>query len=315
MSASIDVILVAYNGWEMTERCLDHLGGQTVEHRLIVTDNGSTDGTADRVLERAPDANVVRMEENMPFAVACNAGVDAGQGDIVVLMNNDVFCRPDFLERLVAPLEDDPQRGTVVPVLLQPGEQRIDSVGLAADLTLSGFARMHGRPASEASSPWPALMGPAGTAAAYRRSAWREAGGLDEGIFAYMEDFDLALRLRAGGWGAATALDAVAVHLGSATHGRRSARQRRHGGFGRGYLLRRYGVLRSRAGARTAATELIVVVGDALISRDLAALGGRIEGWRAARDVPRRPPPPPEALDRSISFLDSIRLRREGYAG
>ena len=314
MSVSIDVVVPAF-GWELTERCLDHLDEQTVEHRLIVVANGSTDDIADRVRDRRTAPKVVEMTEIRPFSVACNAGVDAGEGDVVVLLNNDVFCRPGFLERLVAPLEDNSRRGSVVPLLLQPGEERIDSVGLAADFTLAGFPRLHGRPASEASSPWPTLLGPAGAAAAYRRTAWREAGGLDEGIFAYMEDFDLALRLRAGGWETTRALGAVGVHLGSATFGRRSARQRRHGGVGRGYLLRRYGVLRSRAGARTAATELIVVVGDALISRDLAALGGRIEGWRAARDVPRRPPPPPEALDRSISFLDSIRLRRKGYAG
>ncbi len=314
MSVSIDVVVPAY-GWALTERCLDHLDQQTVEHQVIVVDNGSTDGIADQVRDRRPAPQVVRMTDSRPFSVACNAGVDAGKGDVIVLMNNDVFCRPDFLERLVAPLDDDARRGSVVPLLLQPGEHRIDSVGLAADSTLAGFPRLHGRPSSEASSPWPTLLGPTGAAAAYRRTAWREAGGLDEGIFAYMEDFDLALRLRAGGWETATALGAVGVHLGSASFGRRSPRQRRHGGFGRGYLLRRYGVLRSRVVARTAVTELIVVVGDAVISRDLAALGGRIEGWQAARDFPRRPPPPPEALDRSISFRDSIRLRREGYAG
>src|SRR5438270_781687 len=81
------------------------------------------------------------------------------------------------------------------------------------------------------------LAGPAGTAAAYRRRALEQVGGLDESIFAYMEDFDLALRLRSGGWEAVLASDAVGVHLGSATHGHRSAWQRRHGGFGRGYML------------------------------------------------------------------------------
>ena len=51
----------------------------------------------------------------------------------------------------------------------------------------------------------PLLAGPAGTAAAYRRAAWEQVGGLDESIFAYMEDFDLALRLRSAGWGSLVA--------------------------------------------------------------------------------------------------------------
>ena len=83
--------------------------------------------------------------------------------------------------------------------------------------------------------PSAGTLGPAGAAAAYRRTAWEQVGGMDERIFAYMEDFDLALRLRAAGWRTVAAPDARGVHLGSASHGHRSASQRSHGGFGRGY--------------------------------------------------------------------------------
>ena len=75
---------------------------------------------------------------------------------------------------------------------------------------------------------------------------------------------------------------AVGVHLGSATYGQRGKRQQRLAGFSRGYLLRRYGVLRSRAALRALVTEAIVVVGDLVISHDLAALHGRLAGWHAA---------------------------------
>jgi hypothetical protein len=128
-----------------------------------------------------------------------------------------------------------------------------------------------------------------------------------------MEDFDIALRLRSAGWGTAAAPDAQGVHLGSATHTHRSAWQRRHGGFGRGYVLRRYGVLRGRSAPRALATEAIVVLGDLAISRDLAALGGRVSGWRAAGGRPRLPAPPPEAIDATIRFRDSLALRRGVY--
>jgi GT2 family glycosyltransferase len=138
-------------------------------------------------------------------------------------------------------------------------------------------------------------------------------GGLDEAIFAYMEDFELALRLRAAGWDSVLASDAVGVHLGSATHGHRSAWQRRHGGFGRGYMLRRYGLLRRRGAPRTLATEAVVAIADLAISHDLAAVGGRIAGWRAAAGAEPRPFPPPEAVDRTISFRDSLDLRRGVY--
>ncbi len=313
MAPSIDVVIVAYNRYELTDSCLRHLRAQTIEHRVILVDNGSTDDTRARVHAEWPDVELECLEENHGFSEACNLGVRAGSGEIVVLLNNDVDCRPDFLQQLIAPLAEHERVGAVAALMLQPGERLIDSAGLASDVTLGGFPRLQGLDAAQATSQQPKLAGPAGTAAAYRRVAWEQVGGLDEGIFAYMEDFDLALRLRSAGWAAVVATDAVGVHLGSATHGHRSAWQRRHGGFGRGYMLRRYGLLRGRAAVRTFTTELIVVLGDLIVSRDLAALRGRLAGWRAARGVPRRSRPPSSAVDEGIGFRDSLALRRGVY--
>jgi N-acetylglucosaminyl-diphospho-decaprenol L-rhamnosyltransferase len=311
---SVDVVIVAYNRYDLTDSCLRHLAAQTIEHRTILIDNGSTDDTSARVAAEWPGVTLQRLPENRGFPEACNLGVAAGSAEIVVLLNNDVDARPDFLQALARPLTEDARVGSVAALMLQPGERLIDSAGLAADAMLGGFPRLQGLEATQARRERPLLAGPAGTAAAYRRSAWEQVGGLDESIFAYMEDFDLALRLRSAGWGSVVAADAVGVHLGSATHGHRSARQRRNGGFGRGYMLRRYGLLRGRNGPRALATEAVVVLADLAISRDLQALRGRWEGWRAARSMPRLPLPPAEAIDSTIGFRDSLAMRRGVYA-
>lgn len=311
--SGIDVAIVAYRGWELTHSCLEHLRAQTVPHSIVVCDNGCDERTSERLAAEHPEVKVVRMARNMPYAVACNAAVAAGEQELVVMMNNDVDARPDFLERLTAPFAHRPRLGSVAALLLRPGEREIDSAGLVADRTLAGFQRAHGLPPSAAIGERAALSGPAGAAAAFRREAWARAGGLDESIFAYLEDLDLALRLRAVGWETFLALDAVAVHVGSATLGHRSAEQRRKIGHARAYLLRRYGVLRSRAVLRTLLTEAVVVVGDAVFARDLQALAGRLAGWRAAAGRPPRPLPPREALDLRIDLLDSLRLRRGVY--
>jgi N-acetylglucosaminyl-diphospho-decaprenol L-rhamnosyltransferase len=312
MPSSVVVVIVTYNRCELTESCLRHLQAQTIKHQVIVVDNGSTDDTPARLRADWPDLQLESLNCNRGFAVGSNRGVAASSGEIVVLLNNDVECRADFLERLVAPLSD-PAVGSVASLMLQPGEEWIDSVGLTVDVTLAGFPRLHGLPVARAHDPCPVLAGPAGTAAAYRREAWEHLGGLDETIFTYMEDLDLALRLRSAGWESAAAPDAVGVHLGSATHGHRSAWQRRNGGFGRGYLLRRYGLPRGATTARALATEAVVVLGDLVISRDLAALRGRMRGWGAGQRRPRHPRPPAAAIDREIGFRDSLVLRREMY--
>ena len=125
----------------------------------------------------------------------------------------------------------------------------------------------------------------------------------------YYEDFDLIVRRLTAGWGTTLALDAIAVHIGSATYGHRSTSARYKGAHGRAYLLRRYGVLRTRAAPRALLTEAILAAADVAISRDLVALRGRLAGWRAGAGMPSRPLPVTE-LERGIPFADSLRMRR-----
>jgi GT2 family glycosyltransferase len=311
---TVDVVIPVHNRWDLTESCLQHLRDQTSSHQVVVCDNGSTDGTPERARTTFPEARIVELGANLGFSVACNAGVRAGNGEIVLLLNNDVDCPPNFVERLAAPFADDDRIGSVAALLLRPSGGQIDSFGVTVDPTLAGYPRLRGLTSNEAQTIRPLLTGPSGAAGAYRRASWEDVGGLDEGTFSYGEDIDLALRLRAAGWVAAGAADAVAVHIGSATARARSEWQRYEGGFSRGYFLRRYGMLRGSGALRVLATETIVVAGDALVySRDFAALRGRIRGWRAAAGRPRRQRPE-GALDRSITFTQSLRLRRDIYS-
>jgi N-acetylglucosaminyl-diphospho-decaprenol L-rhamnosyltransferase len=314
MPLSIDVVVVAYNHYELTESCLRHLAAQTREHRVIVVDHASTDDTRERLAADWSGHTVLALDVNAALSAATNAGAALGDGDVIVWVNNDLDCRPEFLEHLVAPLERDERVGSVAGLMLQPGGERIDSIGLTADATLAGYPRLQWQPTARAADREPALVGPAGTGAAYRRAAWEQVGGLDENIVSYSEDLELALRLLAAGWTTATAPDAVGIHLGSATLGHRSPRQRALGGFARGYLLRRYGVLRTRVAARALITEAIVCAGDLVISRDLQATSGRLAGWRAARGLPRRARPPQHALDATMTFRASLASRRSIYA-
>ncbi len=306
----MDVVIPVHNGWQLTMTCLQHLQAQTVSHAAIVCDNGSTDATRERVRADFPEARVLELGANLGFPTACNRGVAVGTSDIVVLLNNDVECSPDFLEHLIEPFSADRRLGSAAALLATPDGRHIESFGLAVDPTLAGYPRLRGRRVQDAQSNNPVLVGPSGAAGAYRREAWDDVGGLDEGVRFYGEDVDLALRLRAADWATTAVPAAVAIHLGSASASRRSAWQRYEGGFARGYFLRRYGVLRSRVAPRAALTEALVVLGDAVVfSHDLAAVRGRVAGWRAARGKPRVARPPDDAIDRRITFVKSLGLR------
>jgi GT2 family glycosyltransferase len=308
MATTVDVVITTHGGWELTRRCLEHLLDQTIAHTVIVSDSGSTDGTPANVRAHFPHVVLVEHAADPGYAAATNDGVEAASGEVVVLLNNDAFCHPDFLERIVARFDADEHVGAVAPLTVRPDARSIDSVGLTLDVTLAPFIRLTGQPVEAAANDRPVLAAPGGGADAYRRAAWAEAGGLDERLAFYGADVDLALRLHSLGWTAAAAPEAVAVHLRSATTGHRTRRARESGGWARGFLLRRWGILRSRAAVRAVVTELLVTLADIAMSRDTVALRSRIGGWRAAGQAPRLPVPP-AAVDRDIGFVESLRLR------
>jgi N-acetylglucosaminyl-diphospho-decaprenol L-rhamnosyltransferase len=307
MNCSVDVVITTHQGWEFTQRCLEHLRNQTVQPKIIVSDGASTDGTPENIHTLFPHVTLVTHADDPGYAAATNHGVAAGSGDVILLLNNDAFCRPDFLERLVASFDDE-RVGAVAPLTLRSDERTIDSVGLTLDVTLAPFIRLNGRPIEEATVRRPILVTPGGGADAYRRSAWIEAGGFDERLSFYGADLDLGLRIRSLGWTTVAAPDAVAVHLRSATSGHRSRRARESGGWARGFLLRRWGILGSRAGVRALVTEALVAMADTALSRDTVAVRSRISGWRSAGGLPRQYVPP-GTVDPDIGFIESLRRR------
>lgn len=83
-------------------RVVETLRAQPLLSKVVVVDNGSTDGTGD--IARAAGADVVR-EERRGYGYACYAGVLAAEdADVIVLLDGDAADDPDDLPRILAPL-------------------------------------------------------------------------------------------------------------------------------------------------------------------------------------------------------------------
>jgi N-acetylglucosaminyl-diphospho-decaprenol L-rhamnosyltransferase len=300
-----DVVIPTWRARDLLARCLSALQADPSPKRVIVVDNASGDGTAELVRSEHPEAALVEMPENVGFGRAVNAGVRAGEGEAIVLLNNDVLVEPGFVEAIAAPLSS-PGVGMVAGLTTIPDSGLVDGFGIELDRALAAYNRGRHAPVGTAAGR---LAMPSGGAAAYRREAWAAAGGFDEALFAYGEDVDLGLRLRALGWEAAEAPDARGVHLGGASMGVDSPFQRELAGFARGFLLRRYGILSSRAAPRALAVEALVVGWGLARHRTLVPLRARARGWRAAGRGGRRPLPP-GAVDPAIGAVESIRRLR-----
>jgi len=304
MRGPATVYIPNLNGGHRLLSTLVSLHAQSIAPRVVVVDNGSSDGSPDQAEDQFPDVSVVRLQSNQGFGRALNRAVELHPADLLVFLNNDIRCEPRFIEALL----EQAGNGAVAGVLLQaqdPGT--IDSAGVVADLTLLAFDYLHGEPVRAASGAPPPL-GPTGGAALVSLDAFRRVRGFDERIFAYLEDVDLAVRLRREGIECRLAPDARAVHEHSATLGSGSAAKNALMGFSRGYLLRRYGVLRApRRGGRALVCEAVLCGGQMLIDHTTSGLAGRVRGWRAAGGLPRRALPDGELLQ--LPLRDALRAR------
>jgi GT2 family glycosyltransferase len=299
-----DVIVVTWRSGQRVLRCLERLEAQDAPHTTWVADNASGDGTVALVRRDHPGVRVVELEENLGFGAAVNRAAAEGDGEAIVLLNDDVELEPGALRALLEPLAD-PAVGMVAGLTTIPSSGLVDGFGIELDPTLAAYNRLRRRPPGETPGR---LLGPSGGLAAYRREAFEQAGGFDERLFAYGEDVDLALRLRASGWRAADSETARGVHVGGATIGVDSPRQRWLAGFARAFLLRRYGVLRTRHAPRALVVELLVVLAGLVRGRTLAHLRGRVSGWRAARGTALSVPP--GSVDPEIGLREALRRLR-----
>jgi GT2 family glycosyltransferase len=261
---------------------LGSLAAQTVPHETIVIDNDSPGRSVTAACAAYDFAEAVPLDRNAGFSMPMNLGAHRASTGTLVLLNDDCVCDPDFVERLIGPL--DPGAGIVMTSgVLRDWRhpELIDSAGMELDRTLLVYDYLNGEPLSVlagAADP----IGPSPKAAAFDRDAFLGVGGFDERLFAYWEDVDLALKLLEAGGVCRLAPDALGVHEHSATLGSGSRGKNYLTGFGRGYVLRKWGVLTPSRLPAVVARDLVILGGQAAIDRTVSGVGGRIRGWRAA---------------------------------
>lgn len=101
-SVSVAAVVPALNEAQAIARVVDGLRAQPLIDRVIVVDNGSTDGTG--AIAEAAGAEVV-VEPRRGYGRACRAGVRAANGaEVVVLLDGDAADDPDDLPRVLGPV-------------------------------------------------------------------------------------------------------------------------------------------------------------------------------------------------------------------
>ena len=228
----VAVIIINFNSGTLLGECLRHVRAQTRRpDRIIVMDNASRDGSADRLESDYPGIEVIRLNHNLGFAAANNlAARRAGEVEWLALLNPDAFPEPDWLERLLTASQAHPECASFGARMVDAGDPgRLDGTGDVYHVSGLAWRRDHGKPIGTGASEADEIFAPCAAAALYRRKAFCEAGGFDENYFCYFEDVDLGFRLRLLGYGCRYVPDAVVRHVGSAVTGRHSPFSLYHG--------------------------------------------------------------------------------------
>jgi GT2 family glycosyltransferase len=184
------ICVLNWNGREDTLRCLRSLAASGADG-VVVADNGSSDGSVAAIRAAHPQVELVENGANLGFSGGNNAAIRRGLelgADWVVLLNNDAELEPGALEAFAAA----PEAGV-----------------------LAGDGQPDG-PQFDVPGPVPRAVG---ALMAVSRPAIEAAGLLDEALFAYVEDVDWSLRIRAAGFACRFVPGARARHALSASTG------------------------------------------------------------------------------------------------
>lgn len=225
------ILMVTFNGWEMTLACLKGIYPLVTEDgwEIVVTDNASTDGTPQKIKALFPRVRCIALDRNVGFGAANNrAAQEVPQAKQLILLNNDTLLSAETLRGLASSHEQAQTRlGQAIvmaPQVLFPNREvqpnwcalpRPARFFRNAFLTETQAAHHIQGPLLPVSGM---TLYEAGWTSAvcwvFPRPLWEKLRGFDERIFMYNEDLDLAWR--ASHQGARFLLDTSLqlIHLG-----------------------------------------------------------------------------------------------------
>jgi GT2 family glycosyltransferase len=198
-------VILNTNHREDTLECLASLVATTYpNHRAIVLDNASTDGSAAAIAAAYPDVRVIALERNLGYAGNNNVGIAAALeegADWVFVLNEDTVLAPECITALIEAGEQDARTGIVGPMVYHHDEPGvIQSAGGRLSRSWESFhegenATDRGQFSAPRQVEWIS-----GCAILVRRAVIEQIGSIDARYFYYWEETEWCLRAGRAGW-------------------------------------------------------------------------------------------------------------------
>ena len=232
---NVSILIVSYNTADLTCKCLATVFEQSPELscEVLVWDNNSPDGSADRIATEFPQVHLTASKENLGFARANNELAKQAHGDWLLLLNPDTEVLDHALERLYAFALEKESNGSDQPLVaggrtyFADGSLNPWSVWRAPTLwsvTAAALGLAAALPNREWSNPeayggWDRgtereVGFISGCLLLLRRTLWDRLEGFSPDFFMYAEDADLGIRARAMGAHCLICPEARIIHHG-----------------------------------------------------------------------------------------------------
>lgn len=229
----LDIVVVSYNTAELTVRALKSVYDQTVEtdFKLIVVDNDSHDGSADRIAEEFPELTLIRSKTNTGFSGGVNLGTRQSNADHILLLNPDTVILEQAIDKLYQFAKQKPDNGIWGGITLNNNLSLNTHNAWSKPTTLTllfsalGLSKLfsdscffnhanYGCWKRDSIKDVEMLQG---CFFLTSRELWDELGGLDETFFMYGEESDYCLKAIKMGYQPTVTPEAKIIHHGGAS--------------------------------------------------------------------------------------------------
>ncbi len=295
----LSIALVNWNNREYLRQCLESIAVARLPfaYEVVVSDNGSTDGSLEMLAERFPNVRIVQNGRNVGVARGNNECIRNSTGRYILILNNDTIVNGESIMAMTRYLDEHPEVGAVGGSILNPDGTLQSSFNnfprLREELlvvTHLGKALNPLFPSYNGTWPEPRPVDWISSASiVVRRTAIEQIGLVDEEYFIYSDETDWQYRLWQAGWQVHYLPKATTIHFGGGSF---QPGDRRHTLVYRGRMLF----------ARKHYDHLYCLVQRILFA--VAALG-RLAIWLALAVLPKWRP---TALRQLISNWETLRL-------
>jgi GT2 family glycosyltransferase len=222
----VSIISINYDHPEVTCAMLESMRKVTYPNiELIIVDNASPNDDPAILKQNYPEIIFIQSEKNLGFPGGNDLGIRKAKGKYILLLNNDTEVTPEFLEPLVAKMENNPEIGIVSPkIKFFDPPQLLQYCGITPINLLTirskgiGFEEVdNGQYNTDTEQAYAH-----GAAMMVRREAIEKVGMMADIYFLYYEELDWCYRIRQAGYKIWYVHNSLIFHKESVSTGRLS---------------------------------------------------------------------------------------------